>query len=358
MVKKTEIFRINSSNFNESIRNAAEILKYGGTVAFPTETVYGLGANALNSDSVYKIFRAKGRPPDNPLIVHIASKEQVTELSENIPDEAFGLMDIFWPGPLTLILKRKKIVPDVTTGGLDTVAIRMPDNRIALELIKKAGIPVAAPSANLSGKPSPTTADHVIFDLSDKIDAVVDGGPVDIGVESTVVDMTSEKPLVLRPGGVGIEDLKKYMPEIEIGYSKEKLTDKKVKSPGMKYIHYSPSAKVILVEGYYRISDKINQIISDYHKKGLKVGLLATNDTADFITEKDVNIFLLGNRDDIKKIASNLFRGLRTLDDIGLNVIIVDGSIEHGGIGSAVINRLQKAATEIIILEEGEHIET
>ncbi|MFP4654419.1 MAG: L-threonylcarbamoyladenylate synthase [Methanohalobium sp.] len=358
MVKKTEILRINSSNFNESIRKAAEILKNGRTVAFPTETVYGLGANALEPDSVYKIFRAKGRPPDNPLIVHIASKEQVMELSENIPDDAFVLMDAFWPGPLTLILKRKKIVPDVTTGGLDTVAIRMPGNRIALELIKEAGIPIAAPSANISGKPSPTTADHVISDLYDKIDAVVDGGPVDIGIESTVVDMTSEKPLILRPGGVGIEDLKIYMPELEIGYSKEKMVGKKVKSPGMKYIHYSPSAKVVLVEGFNGISDTINQIISDYRKKGLKVGLLATNDTADYITEKGLDTFLLGNRDDIKKIASNVFRGLRTLDDSDLDIIIVDGSIEYDGVGSAVINRLQKAANEIIILEKGENIET
>ncbi|WP_292484490.1 L-threonylcarbamoyladenylate synthase [Methanohalobium sp.] len=358
MVRKTEILRINSSNFSESISKAAEILKNRGTVAFPTETVYGLGANALDSISVHKIFSAKGRPPDNPLIVHIASKEQVRDISEDIPDNTFLLMDAFWPGPLTLILKRKNFVPDVTTGGLNTVAIRMPDNATAIELIKKAGVPIAAPSANISGKPSPTTAEHVISDLYGKIDAIVDGGAVDIGVESTVVDMTSNKPILLRPGGIGVEDLKKYIPDIETGYNSEKLTDKKVKSPGMKYIHYSPSSKVVLVEGFYRVSDKINQVISDYHKNGLYVGLLVTNETADQITDKNVNIFLLGNRDNIKKVANNLFKGLRTLDNLNLDVIIVDGSIKHEGIGSAVINRLQKAANEIIVLEEGEYIET
>ena len=345
MSSKTRIFKI-ETGYDDIIKKAGAIIREGGTVAFPTETVYGLGADALNPDAVRRIFEAKARPPDNPLIVHISSKEQLHDLVEDIPERAFDLMDVFWPGPITMIFKRKEIVPEVTTGGLDTVAVRMPDNPIALLLIEEAGTPIAAPSANRSGMPSPTTAQHVIADLDGRIDAVIDGGYAKIGVESTVVDMTSEIPVILRPGGIGIEEIRDVIGEVTIGYPDKSLERGEVaRSPGMKYTHYSPETRMVLVAGSIStVVDRIREFVSDYHGRGMRVGLLVTEETAEHIIADE--IFILGRRDDIALVASNLFAGLRYLDGRCVDVIIADGSMRDDGIGAAVQNRLRKAADE------------
>lgn len=358
MNSKTLILKIDENNFAGTISKAARILKQGGTVAFPTETVYGLGADALNPVAVRKIFKAKGRPADNPLIVHIAQMDGLKDIATDIPPIAFELMDAFWPGPLTLVLKRKDAVPDITTGGLDTVAVRMPDDPVALALIKEAGTPLAAPSANTSGRPSPTTAEHVISDLSGKIDAVIDGGTVEVGVESTVLDVTSDVPVILRPGGVGLEDISKYVGEVVVGYSDKDSEGGEggeggeiVRSPGMKYTHYSPSAKVVLVEGSgdgdgRLVAAKISELILSYSAKNMRVGLLITNETAKQVHLDDM--YLLGRRDEPEDAAHNLFAGLRYLDNRDVDVIILDGSITHEGVGAAVYNRSRKAADELI----------
>ena len=349
MSSKTQIFRSNIS-YDDIGRVAGAIIKKGGTVAFPTETVYGLGADALNPDAVRKIFEAKARPPDNPLIVHISSKEHLQDLVADIPERAFDLMDAFWPGPLTLIFKRKEIVPDIITAGLDTVAVRMPDNSIALLLIEESGTPIAAPSANLSGMPSPTTAQHVIADLDGRIDAVIDGGAVKIGVESTVVDMTSGIPAILRPGGIGIDEIRDVIGEVVIGYPDRLLEEGEVaRSPGMKYTHYSPETRMVLVAGEH-VVDRACEFVSDYHGRGLRVGLLATEETAEHVIADE--IFILGMRDDLAMVASNLFAGLRYLDGRNVDVIIADGSMSDDGIGAAVLNRLRKAADDELQTDE------
>jgi len=351
MSRKTQIFRIETC-YDDIIRRAGAIIKEGGTVAFPTETVYGLGADAWNPDAVKKIFEAKARPPDNPLIVHISSKEQLHDLVEDIPERAFDLMDVFWPGPLTMIFKRNEIVPDIITAGLDTIAVRMPDNPIALLLIEEAGTPIAAPSANRSGMPSPTTAQHVIADLDGRIDAVIDGGYAEIGVESTVVDMTSDIPVILRPGGIGIAEIRNVIGEVAIGYMDRLLEDGEVaRSPGMKYTHYSPETRMVLVAGSSStVVDRIREFVSDYHGRGMRVGLLATEETAQQVIADEV--FILGMRDDIALVASNLFAGLRYLDSRNVDVIIADGSMRDDGIGAAVQNRLKKAADEEVTNRE------
>ncbi|KXS41461.1 MAG: translation factor SUA5 [Methanolobus sp. T82-4] len=350
MTSRTQVFHIDKGKLGEIIEEAAAIIKEGGTVAFPTETVYGLGADALNPVAVEKIFEAKGRPADNPLIVHVASKEDVGDLAKHIPEKAYVLMDKFWPGPLTLILQRKEIVPDITTGELDTVALRMPDNRIALELIRVSGRPLAAPSANLSGKPSPTTADHVVADLSGRIDAVIDAGAVNVGVESTVIDMSSEPPAILRPGMISKEDIEEEIGGIGIGYEDRVHQDiEKVRSPGMKYTHYSPNAVVLLIEGDSKpVNAKIREMFCDFKTRGARVGLLLT-DRSD-APDCDA-FFLLGSRDRPDEIALNLFSGLRSLDEQKVDVIIADGSFSQRGVGAAVRNRLRKAAEMIIKVE-------
>ncbi|MCD4704009.1 MAG: threonylcarbamoyl-AMP synthase [Methanosarcinaceae archaeon] len=348
MTIDTRIFRITDNNFGGVIKETSQIIQEGGTVAFPTETVYGLGADALNPDAVLKIFEAKGRPADNPLIVHVADRKQCTELAQDIPEMASRLMDAFWPGPLTLILKCKTIIPDITTGGLDTVGLRMPDDRIALELIRCAGTPIAAPSANRSGYPSPTNAEHVVHDLEGRIDAVIDGGNVNIGVESTVVDMTANVPVILRPGNISAEDIKRCIGAVQIGYTDRRMSgDERVRSPGMKYTHYSPKADVILVEGELsEVADAITALIADHYGKGMHVGLLVSNEVARIVSADAT--FLLGKGQDPSQAARSIFMGLRHLDNENMDLIIVDGSIKNEGVGTAVFNRLRKAADRII----------
>jgi len=321
---------------DERLKVAARLIREGKLVAFPTETVYGLGADALNEKAVRRIFEAKGRPADNPLIIHIAETEWLFKLARDVPEIALKLAERFWPGPLTIVLPKREEVPDVTTGGLDTVAIRMPAHPIALELIRLSGRPVAAPSANISGKPSPTEADHVVDDFYGRIECIVDGGSTHIGVESTVLDLTGDVPLLLRPGGLPLEEIEKVVGRVEIHPAVKGMEVDVAKAPGMKYRHYSPNAQVIVVEGSREaVREKINELVEEFRKKGLKVGVMATEEH-----EADT-FFHLGKT--VGEVARNIFRALRELDKAGVDVIIAEG-IEEKGLGLAVMNRLRKAA--------------
>ncbi|ACS90461.1 MULTISPECIES: L-threonylcarbamoyladenylate synthase [Thermococcus] len=326
----------------KKIKVAARFIKESKLVAFPTETVYGLGADALNEDAVRKIFQAKGRPPDNPLIIHIANFEQIYELAREVPETAKILAQRFWPGPLTLVLPKKDEVPYVTTGGLETVAIRMPDHEIALALIQSSDRPIAAPSANISGKPSPTLAEHVVDDFYGKIECIIDGGETKIGVESTVVDLTTHPPMLLRPGGLPLEEIKKVIGKVNVHPAVKGKPIKLAKAPGMKYKHYAPEAQVIVIEGEReQVTKKIKELIKEYKKQKIRVGVMATGD----FYEADA-YFNIGENEE--EIARNLFKALRELDKSGVNVILAEG-IEERGLGLAVMNRLKKAAGYRII---------
>jgi len=347
---KTEVIKIDTDNIDlDSIRYAARVLKEGGLVSFPTETVYGLGANALNTTAVKNIFLAKGRPSDNPLIVHISSKQQINELVSELPATASMLMDTFWPGPLTIVLKKSAIVPYEVTGGLDTVAIRMPSHPVALALIRESGVPVVAPSSNTSGRPSPTEAKHVIEDLTGKIDIIIDAGSTTIGLESTVIDVTGAVPVVLRPGGVTLSQLEKLLSHVEISpnLTEEQMKHIAPRAPGMKYKHYAPKAQMIIVEGELpRIVDKINELLSTYLSEGLNVGVLATDETKDQYPH--ANIISMGSRRNPEIIAANLFRALRDFDEMNVQLILAE-AVDNHGIGFAVMNRMTKAAGHNII---------
>ena len=349
MKKETIIIKIDEKNIiDEALNIAAEMLRDGGLVAFPTETVYGLGANAIDERAVSEIFVAKGRPSDNPLIVHISDLSQLDELVIDIPQKAHILMEKFWPGPLTLLFKKSEIVPMVTSGGLPTVAVRMPDNEIALKLIEKANLPIAAPSANTSGRPSPTSAEHVIEDLYGKIDIVIDGGMTGVGIESTVLDLTCDVPMILRPGGVTIEDLVEVLGNVEYDPAIETLSsDLKPKSPGQKYRHYSPKANMEIFSGNIDSMVKnINKKINEYIKKGLNVGIMATDETINSYKLQDnvsENIISMGSRNKPNTIATNLFNVLRKFDKINVDIILSEG-VEEVEIGKAIMNRMKKAA--------------
>ncbi len=342
----TKILRISRRNQEKSeIEAAAEILRNGGLVAFPTETVYGLGADALNPRAVKKIFEAKGRPSDNPLIVHIGNKKEIYKLAREIPEETERLMEKFWPGPLTLVLKKSKAVPKVTTGGLDTVAIRMPKHRIALSLIKKSKVPIAAPSANLFSRPSPTLAEHVIEDLHGKIEAIIDGGKTKIGVESTVLDLTTDPPTLLRPGGITLEELEEFLGEVKVhpALKGKKIKKMDFKSPGMKYKHYAPNANVIVVEGDCRnVKKKVQQLADKYRKEAKKVAVMTTDKNHSYKADL---IKFVGR--EFNAIAKNLFKTYREFDEEKANIIIVEG-VENKGLGFAIMNRLKKASCKTI----------
>lgn len=351
-VKGTILLRAGHSREEEkALHVAAEILQKGGLVAFPTETVYGLGANALDPEAVKGIFRVKRRPADNPLIVHVTGLEQVGELVKNIPPEAARLAEHFWPGPLTLVLPKKELVPEIITAGLSSVAVRVPAHALALKLLRTVGIPLAAPSANLSGRPSPTTAEHVLEDLAGCIEAVLDGGPCTIGVESTVLSFLSSPPALLRPGGVTLEMLEEVSgKEIRDLSSGEKdLPSGAPLSPGMKYRHYAPRAPLYLVEGEEPAQRRqLIALCAGLAGQGYKIGLILFAESQGLFPAPVVKV--LSSRKDPHGAAEQLFGVLREMDVRDVDVIVVEG-FDDKGMGKAVMNRLRKAAAKIIQAE-------
>ena len=362
----------------EGVEAAAEIIKNGGLVAFPTETVYGLGGNALDPEASRKIYAAKGRPSDNPLIVHVASVSEVYPLVSAFPESAKKLMETFWPGPLTIILPKSEIVPYETTGGLETVAIRCPENRVTLSFIKASGLPIAGPSANTSGKPSPTEATHVLHDLNGRIDMILDDGPVGIGVESTIIDMSGEVPTLLRPGAITLEELSDTLgkkveidPAIVAGGVNEGI---RPKAPGMKYRHYAPNAKMALVttrllkekdydvsederlQADRQVSDYINELVERDEAEGLRAGIICCDETKELYERaqgKASDIKIIGHRSEPLSMTHELFRVLREFDDDKVERIYAE-SYSDRGVGFALMNRMRKAAgmTELLADEK------
>ncbi len=332
---------------SDYIREASEILRNGGLVAFPTETVYGLGGDATDKEASKKIYAAKGRPSDNPLIVHIARFEQLEEISKELPANAKKLADAFWPGPLTMVVNKNEVIPYETTGGLDTVAVRMPNNPVALALINESGCMIAAPSANTSGRPSPTKASHVYEDLSGKIEAILDGGTVDIGLESTIVDLTEDVVTILRPGFINMDMLKSVVGEVRIDpgivfNDKGTTTGAKPKAPGMRYKHYAPKGDLTIVSGEEdKVVSTINRLTKEAIENGSKVGIIATSASAGRYDNGQV--LVIGDRDEEQSIAHNLYDILRQFDELDVDLIYSE-SFSTPKMGQAIMNRLLKAA--------------
>lgn len=346
----TKLIKIDELNIDSiEMEEAGKLIADGELVAFPTETVYGLGGDALDPEAAHKIYAAKGRPSDNPLIVHIAEFEDIYRVGRNVPAQAKKLADAFWPGPLTMIVEKSEIVPDATTGGMDTVAVRMPNHPVALALIRKSGCLIAAPSANTSGRPSPSEASHVAEDLSGKIAMILDGGEVSIGIESTIIDLTEEVPMVLRPGYITPSMLEEVLGEqviIDPGIIAADDT-KKPKAPGMKYKHYAPKADMIIVDGAKEaVVTKINELISLISEEGKKVAVIATEETKDRYSA-DV-VLSIGSRQDEDSIAKHLYAILRDCDDLDVEVIYSE-CFSTPRIGQAIMNRLLKAAGHQVI---------
>ena len=339
-----QTLRLNADKKKDIVK-AAQIIKDGGLVGMPTETVYGLAANALNGKAVADIFKAKGRPMDNPLIVHISDFNQIYKLVKEVPDDAKKLAKAFWPGPMTIILPKSDIIPDEVSAGLDTVAVRFPSHPTAKALIDASGVPIAAPSANLSGHPSPTTAEHVINDLDGKIGAVLDGGPCEVGVESTVVTLAAKPPRLLRPGGITLEQLRNILGKVELDNAVLNPLPKGVKatSPGMKYKHYSPKANVVIIDGSFKsYKDYINT-----HKNEGTVALCYNGENL----ELTVPSVCYGGKENYEEQAEELFDALRKLDEINAKTVYARCP-EPKGVGLAVYNRLIRAAGfEVIHLE-------
>lgn len=341
----TKIIQINRENFTDAeLAEAAEILRNGGLVAIPTETVYGLGANALDESASKKIYEAKGRPSDNPLIAHISCMDELSALVSEIPEAGRKLAEKYWPGPLTMVFPKKEIVPYGTTGGLETVAIRMPSDPVANRLIKLAGVPVAAPSANTSGRPSPTKAEHVVEDMNGKIEMIIDSGEVGIGVESTIVDVSGKVPMLLRPGAITMEMLRETLGEVEIDPAilGPLSADVKPKAPGMKYRHYAPQAEMTLVEGEMEhVVEFINQEAKLALEAGLKVGIICTEESRESYHCGMLKV--IGSRENEESVAHNLFAVLREFDDQKVDCIFSE-SFSKDRLGQAIMNRLCKAA--------------
>ena len=329
----------------EQLKEAAELLQKGELVAFPTETVYGLGGNALDPGASAKIYAAKGRPSDNPLIVHICDTDALPVLAKDIPDGAWKLAERFWPGPMTMILKKQDIVPKETTGGLSTVAIRMPSDPVAAMLIRVSGLYIAAPSANASGRPSTTKASHVWEDLHGRIAMILDGGPVQIGLESTIVDLTGEKPLILRPGYITLEEIRSVLPEADFDpavLKRERNDNIVAKAPGMKYRHYAPKGELTVFEG--DLEDVVEAVRREALLKeaqGYKTAVLASEETKD--RYPGLTVLSVGKREDEEGIAACLFDTLREFDHMGAEYIFGE-CFRTDGVGQAVMNRLLKAA--------------
>lgn len=345
----TKIIRIEEENIDmQAVAQAGRIIRKGGLVAFPTETVYGLGGDALNSASSQKIYEAKGRPSDNPLIVHIAEMGALSRIVKEIPEAAYQLAERYWPGPLTMIFNKSDCVPLETTGGLGTVAVRMPSNRIARALIRESGGYVAAPSANRSGRPSPTVAKYVIEDLEGKVDMIIDGGTTDIGLESTIIDLTGDKPVILRPGYVTEKMLKQAVGDVETDQAIiDENSGQAPKAPGMKYRHYAPKGNLVIVEGDEKqVSAYINEKLDAFQKEGKRTGVIAADETAGCYAADSVKS--AGKRLQEEQIARQLFRILREFDEEGVEVIYAEG-FPQKGVGQAVMNRLLKAAGHQIV---------
>lgn len=342
---QTRVSKIDLDDIDDSkIKEAAALIRAGELVAFPTETVYGLGADALHADASRKIYAAKGRPSDNPLIVHISKFEDLVFIAKEVPEQAKKLSDAFWPGPLTMVVRKNDKVPYETTGGMDTVAVRMPNHPVALRLIEESGCLIAAPSANTSGKPSPTEASHVALDMDGRIPMILDGGSVGIGIESTIIDLTEDVPMILRPGYITKEMLEDVLGEtvcVDPGIIAADST-KKPKAPGMKYKHYAPKADLILVEGETdRVVAEINRLAAEKRSAGQKVGIIATDETKDaYLADYVVSI---GARTDEDAIARHLYKILREFDDLEADIIYSE-SFATPRIGQAIMNRLLKAA--------------
>ena len=356
LLMETLILKASKSGSNDYVLNkAAKIIRAGGLVAFPTETVYGLGGDAKNARSARKIYRAKGRPSDNPLIVHIASIEQLEDAAEDIPETAYTLAEAFWPGPLTMILKKKRTIPRHTTGGLNTVAVRMPDNDIARELITRSECLIAAPSANVSGSPSPTCAEHVYNDLDGRIDAIIDDGEVSVGLESTIIDLTADVPTILRPGVITHDMLEQALGKVVFDAAAHSdNNDEKPKAPGMKYRHYAPKADLIIVEGKpHNVSTYINSQVRECRETDLVTGVIASDENAARYRADIVKT--IGSAEDEEEIAHNLYSILREFDDTDVNRIYAE-SFSDEGVGEAIMNRLNKAAGGHIINADKEAI--
>lgn len=385
----TKVIKIDNCKIDDRLlTEAAQVLRAGGLVAFPTETVYGLGANGLDEEAARKIYAAKGRPSDNPLILHISSTEEIVPLVQAVPEAAGKLMKAFWPGPLTMIFPKSEIVPYGTTGGLDTVAVRMPSDPVASRLIALTGLPIAAPSANRSGRPSPTTAEHVFQDMDGRIEMILDSGPVGIGVESTIVDVTGGVPVLLRPGAVTMEMLRETVGRVDIdpAITGPMAADVKPKAPGMKYRHYAPKAELVLVEARKNeaggrtvrmdqekyaaelaapesaaqpVSEavicRINQLVQEKLSQGYRVGIICTDETKNRYPEGIVRS--LGTRGRQETIAHSLFAVLREFDDLETDYIYSE-SFARDHLGQAIMNRLTKAAGYHVIYaseEEEQH---
>jgi len=318
----------------EAIRQAAEILRRGGLVAFPTETVYGLGADVLNLDAVRKVFEAKGRPPDNPLIVHIATSKQLDDIVDEIPEQGKLLANAFWPGPLTLVMKRTILISDLVTANLDTVAVRMPNHPVPLAMIRALGEGIVGPSANLSGRPSPTTGQHVYDDLRGRVDLILDAGPTAIGLESTVIDVTVEPPTILRLGGLTKERIEELIGTVEVGAG----GGLEKRSPGTRHRHYAPRAKVFLAKS--GDADAFAALLQVQRQLGRKVGCIVNSPLLAKLESGDYYRVLPSSLD---ILARHLFRTLRELDGLGLDVIIVEG-VEEQGLGATIMDRLRRAA--------------
>ncbi len=339
------MIRLLSQGYQHTIEEAARVIKESGLVAFPTETVYGLGANALSADAVPKIFALKGRPQDNPLIVHVDGLAQARKLVE-FTDAAEKLAAAFWPGPLTMVLKSRGIVPEAVTAGLDTVGVRMPDNDAALSLISASGVPIAAPSANKSGSPSPTTAAHVQSDFGEDL-LILDDGECRVGVESTVIDMTKDVPMILRPGAVTLEMVREVIGQAECAPSFAPAEEEKPASPGMKYRHYAPQAQLTVVEGNnISVAEAIKFLYDKDIKKGESPLILACRENRRYYGKRDIAV--TGSADDAREIARSLYALLRGADEDGYSRIYFEG-IPKVGIGFAVMNRVYKAAAYNIV---------
>lgn len=347
---KTKVVTIHPNQVEVAkMKEAAALIARGELVAFPTETVYGLGGDALRPEAAKKIYEAKGRPSDNPLIVHISEYADLQRIAKEIPPQAKALSDAFWPGPLTMIVKKKDTVPDTTTGGMDTVAVRMPNHPVALALIRESGCLIAAPSANTSGRPSPTEASHVAEDMEGRIPMILDGGPVGIGIESTIIDLTEEKPMVLRPGYITPEMLSEVLQEevmIDPGLIASDDT-KKPKAPGMKYRHYAPKAQLVIVDGEPSdVVEKINELVQAKKRQGQKIAVIATEESCGSY-DADV-VLCIGKRTDEDQIAQHLYKLLRECDSLEADFIYSE-CFQTPRIGQAIMNRLLKAAGHTVI---------